>query len=178
MDQVGQDFSDGSIAWGADAVEPGSVRRFIEPLEFDCKLHYDAEVATQYGYAGIVAPYSSFLTFTFPAVWSPGETQFAHPQHHAQPARLSVQPKAPPGTPQVTGFFVVDWNADFHRSVTVGERLGRRGERLLSCVPKETKVGQGAFLTLESDIVSSVGDVVATFRRTVYLYNPKPRGSQ
>ncbi|WP_200126736.1 hypothetical protein [Salicibibacter cibarius] len=36
MDAVGLDFSDGEKTWGADPVEKGAIRRFLEPLEFDC----------------------------------------------------------------------------------------------------------------------------------------------
>ncbi|MEV5409893.1 hypothetical protein AB0K60_13760 [Thermopolyspora sp. NPDC052614] len=31
--------------YGADLVERGVIRRYLEPLEFDCALHYDPHVA-------------------------------------------------------------------------------------------------------------------------------------
>jgi hypothetical protein len=45
---------------------------------------------------------------------------------------------------------------------------------LLSCVPKETRVGRGAFCTFESEIVSDKGDVVARMRTGTYAYDPHP----
>src|SRR5258708_1089564 len=41
IDAVGTDFSDGAEVQGADEVERGAIRRFLEPLQFDCPLHYD-----------------------------------------------------------------------------------------------------------------------------------------
>lgn len=66
IDAVGTDFSDGVRVPGADVVEIGLVRRFLDPLEFDCELHYDTEVAQDHGYADVIAPYSSLLTWTLP----------------------------------------------------------------------------------------------------------------
>ena len=38
---VGRDFGDGTVVFGADAVEPGTIRRYTEPLEIGCPIHYD-----------------------------------------------------------------------------------------------------------------------------------------
>ncbi len=68
---------------------------------------------------------------------------------------------------------------DFLRPVTAGERIGTTPNRLLNVNPKETKVGRGAFLTFEADIVSDKGDVVAKNRSTAFFYNPiKKKGGQ
>ena len=48
----------------------------------------------------------------------------------------------------------------------------RRGARLAACEPKETKIGRGAFLTWESEIVNPRLEVVARLRTTFYRYNP------
>ncbi|MDB5817306.1 MAG: hypothetical protein JWQ11_946, partial [Rhizobacter sp.] len=53
MERVGHDFSDGEVRWGADAIEPGTIRRYLEPLEFDCPLFYDREIAQAHGLADI-----------------------------------------------------------------------------------------------------------------------------
>jgi hypothetical protein len=54
-----------------------------------------------------------------------------------------------------------------------GERIGRRGKRLLSCTPKETAVGRGAFMTWESEVVTETGEVVGRIRIGTYAYVPK-----
>lgn len=49
IDAVGQDFSDGQVHYGADAVEASAIRRYLEPLELDCALHHDAATAREHG---------------------------------------------------------------------------------------------------------------------------------
>ena len=61
---------------------------------------------------------------------------------------------------------------EFLRPVTVGERVGRRGQRLISCTPKQTSMGRGAFMTWESELVTDRGEVVARVRTGTYAYNP------
>ena len=70
IDAAGRDFSDGKVHYGADAVEAGAIRRFLEPLEFDCALHYDADVARQHGYPDITAPYTATMSWAMPAMAS------------------------------------------------------------------------------------------------------------
>jgi hypothetical protein len=173
--QIGTDLSDGKVRYGADAVEPGAIRRYLEPLEFDCPLHYSAEVAREYGFADVTAPYTAASTFTAAAVWRPGEAVFTSDARNAQPARVSVKPAFPPGAPPVTGYFATDIETEYLRAVVAGERLGRRGNRLVACTPKETKVGRGAFVTFESEIVDQKGLVVSRMRASLFLYNPHPK---
>ena len=75
---VGRDFGDGTVVFGADAVEPGTIRRYTEPLEIGCPIHYDTEAARAAGYPGIVAPYTATMVYSVPPMWRPGEpTHFA-----------------------------------------------------------------------------------------------------
>ncbi|MFJ3212673.1 FAS1-like dehydratase domain-containing protein [Streptomyces flaveolus] len=172
---VGTDLSDGQIRWGADRVEPGTIRRYLEPLELGSPIHYDEAAAREHGFDGIVAPATSVLTYTIPPMWSPGEeTLFVSADRDAQPARSPINNEDPGPGPRTTGFFATDIAVDFLRPVLVGGRLGIRGRRLLSCTPKETRVGRGAFSTFESDIVSDRGDVVARMRTSTYAYDPHP----
>src|SRR5699024_11620225 len=59
IEAIGQDFSDGGEVAGADEVEKGAIRRFLEPLEFDCALHNDENTAKEYGYEDVIASYIS-----------------------------------------------------------------------------------------------------------------------
>jgi acyl dehydratase len=61
---------------------------------------------------------------------------------------------------------------DFLRPPVVGDRLGRRGGVLKACVPKWTTVGRGAFMTLEAEVITETGEVVARVRNTVFAYEP------
>ena len=177
--KVGHDLSDGTVTWGADRVEAGTIRRFLEPLEIGAAIHYDVEAARAAGYDDIVAPVSSVLSYTIPPMWSPAEsTLFGDADPDAQPLRSPIDNPDPGPAPPTSGFFATDLSIDFLRPVVAGERLGLRGRRLLSCTPKETAVGRGAFSTTETEIVSDRGDVVAVMRTGTYAYNPFGPGEQ
>jgi N-terminal half of MaoC dehydratase len=170
---VGRDFADGSTTFGADRVELGTIRRFIEPLELDSPLHYDAEVARQHGYADVIAPYTQAMSYSIPAMWRPGDPAlYVDPQADAQPARSPINNEDVALAPKTTGFFATDIELDFVRPLVVGERVGRRGNTLVACTPKETSMGRGAFLTWQSELVTDSGDVVAYLRTGTYAYVP------
>jgi acyl dehydratase len=173
IDAVGRDFSDGALVLGADAIEAGSIRRWVEPLELASPLHYDPAAARAHGYADVIAPYTATMSFSVPAMWNPGEsTLYTDPDPDAQPARSPINNQDMPLGPKTTGFFATDIAMDFVRPVVVGERVGRRGHKLISCSPKETSMGRGAFLTWESELVTETGEVVAFVRTGTYAYNP------
>ena len=178
IDAEGRDFSDGQVHYGADAVEAGGIRRYLEPLEFDCALHYDADTARQHGYPGIIAPYTATMQWAMPPMWSPGEPPlFTDDARNAQPARSPINNQGFPLGPRTTGYFATDMEMDFVRPVTVGERLGRRGHRLVSCTPKETAVGRGAFMKWESEVVDANGEVVMRMRTGTFAYQPHQRAA-
>ena len=177
VDAVGTVFGDGSTVYGADRVEAGSIRRYVEPLEFGSGLHHDPEVARAHGHPDVIAPYTSLLMFCVGPIWSPGDPPvFTSPERDAQPARSPVSERRVPQQPHTTEYFATDMELDFVRPVAVGERVGRRrSQRLVSCVPKETSVGRGAFLTWESELVDEQGEVVARIRTGVFSYVPRQR---
>lgn len=175
IDAVGTEFGDGALRQGPDAVELGAVRRFCEPLEFGCPLHYDRAVALRHGYRGVVAPVSSLVTATIPPLWRPGEPAvFASPGRDAQPARTGLGPALTGLEPDTSGYFATELGADYLTPVVVGDRLSRGGSLLLSCTPKQTSVGRGAFVSWQSEIRNQRGEIVARLRSTAYSYVPHP----
>jgi hypothetical protein len=130
-------------------------------------------VAREHGYPDVTMPYTGVIAWTLPAAWRPGETLFDSDDRDSQPVRSEINNADMPIGPKTTGFFGTDIELDFVRPVVAGERIGRRGRKLLSCSPKETAVGRGAFLMWESDIVTSEGEVVARLRVGTYAYVPK-----
>ena len=172
MAAVGTDLSGGRVVRGADPIERSTIRRYLEPLEFDCALHYDPEVARRHGFADVTAPYTSVLTFTIPPMWEPGQVLFDSHEPHAQPTSSPINGDDLRVAPHLTGFFATDIEMDFVRPPVAGEHLSKRGNKLLSCVPKWISVGRGAFLTLESEVVTDSGEVVARVRNTVFAYEP------
>lgn len=175
VDAVGDDFADGAVTWGGDPVEPGAVRRYLEPLELDCALHTDADVARAHGYSDITMPATGVIAWTIPKAWVPGDTLFDSDARDAQPVKTAINNADMPLGPRTTGFFGTDIEVDLERDVVAGERIGRRGRRLVSCTPKETGVGRGAFMTWESEIVTEAGEVVGRIRIGTYAYVPRPK---
>ncbi|WP_342244575.1 FAS1-like dehydratase domain-containing protein [Pseudomonas sp. OTU5201] len=175
---VGESFGGNEVEWGADPIEAGAVRRFLEPLEFDCPLHSDPEVAETLGYDNLVAPYSSLLSFAMPPLWSPGQAVFVSQERDAQPVGPAIRPPLPEQAPACSGYFATDIEMDYLRPVMVGEHLGKRGRKLVGCKLKETRVGRGAFVTFESELVNRQLEPVARMRTSLFFYNPSTANSE
>lgn len=173
IDAVGRDFTDGEVIWGADPVEPGAIRRYLEPLELDCALHTDPAAARKAGYGNVIMPFTGVIAWSLPPAWRPGEVLFDSHERNAQPVRSAINNEYIGVGPRTTGFFGTDLEVDFLRPVVAGEHLGRRGRILVSCTPKETSVGRGAFLTWSSEVVTTSLEVVARIRIGSYAYVPK-----
>jgi hypothetical protein len=175
---VGQEIEGGLLAnqESVEDVEKSAIRRFCEPLEFDCPLHYDESVAKAHGYGGIIAPWSSVTqTFVDPGQWSPGDPPiYTSAEPHAQPVKAGSgeNPFASLPGPDVSAGFATDVEIEYFQDVLVGDRLQMRGNKLISCVAKETSVGRGAFMIFENGCFNQRGERVATMRRGLYAYNP------
>jgi hypothetical protein len=175
---IGQELP-GAASCPADAIEAGTLRRYLEPLEFGCPLHHDEQVARECGYDQVIAPYTATLSFTMPAMWTPGApTLFPSDERNAQPVRSAVKPVYPAYFPPFSGYFATDIDIDFIRPAMVGERVMRRGNKLVACEPKETRVGRGAFVKFESELVTEHGEVISRMRTGVYLYEPHEGGGK
>jgi hypothetical protein len=172
IDQIGNEFSGGEVTVAADDIEKGLVRRYLEPLEFDCPLHYDEAVAKAHGYPGIIAPYSGLATWTSAAVWEPGDPPvYTTAERNAPPAfyRGGGLAKGLP-MPPVNAAFATDVEYEYIRPFVVGDRLSMHGRTLLSCLPKETSVGRGAFINVESEVRNQHGELIAISRLGLYCY--------
>ncbi|WP_310962505.1 FAS1-like dehydratase domain-containing protein [Nocardioides terrisoli] len=168
---VGRNFDEGAPTFAGDPVEQSTIRRWLEPLEFDCKLHTSRETARAHGYDDIIAPAASMLMWTLPPMRQPGQVIFTSHERNAQPEDSPINNVGLELAPPTNGFFGTDLEIEFLRPVVVGSRLAQRGRRLLSCTPKETAVGKGAFIKWESDVVDENLDVVARVRTGTYAYN-------
>lgn len=173
IDAVGTDFAPEEPTILPEPIDASAVRRLLEPLEFDCPLHYDAAVAREHGYENIVAPVTQLASLSIPVLWQPGETLFDTAERDAQPLRSPVARTRTPLEPPTTTFFAADYEAEYLKPAVVGDRLRRRGNKLLSCTPKETSVGRGAFMTFEHVILNQRDETVACVRITIFRYNPK-----
>lgn len=171
---IGEEFGEDKIAWGADRVELSGVRRFLEPFEFDCPLHYDKAVALQHGYPDVVAPSASLRMFASPALWEPGSQPiFTDAARDAQPDQASPARHLPRFAPPTTALIMTEVEWDFLMPVVIGDHLGIHLRRRISaCAPKALKIGQGAFVTIEHRICNQRHELVANIRLTYFTYNP------
>ncbi|WP_423459150.1 FAS1-like dehydratase domain-containing protein [Ottowia sp. VDI28] len=180
IDSVGTDFGAQYNQQGADAVEAGAIRRFLEPLEFDCALHRDPQAALEHGYRGIIAPYSSLMTWITPALWEPGRQVWDAAGSDAQPNAAMRFPWIGDHIPQppTTRSFATDLQVEYVEPIVVGDHLSISGAKLLACKPKETSVGRGAFLMWQSEVRNQNGSLVARVCFERYCYNPVARSAQ
>ncbi|SKB06161.1 N-terminal half of MaoC dehydratase [Aeromicrobium choanae] len=176
VSRVGELIDEDRVTFGPDRVEPGAIRRYLEPIELDSAIHTDVEAARRHGWPGIVAPYTSVWSALLPAVWSP-ERGPLYPEgagRDAQPAWSPIGDDVVPGAPATSAVFGADLSLEFDRPLLVGERAGAGPRRLVACTPKETRVGRGAFVRFERDVVVESGERVCRMSAEIYLYDPHP----
>ena len=174
---IGQDFSGGEVTEAIETVDPSSIRKYCEPLEIDCPLYYDDEVARKHGFKGVIAPWSSFGAVSGNGFWKPADGEIwdsADPDHTimgvgARPRPGSRQP-IPLPMPETNGAFATDIEIEYLRPVYLGDRLSRRGRKLVSVMLRETRVGYGAFVVTESETMNQRGELVSRSRNGSYSY--------
>ena len=110
----------------ADPIERSAVRRYLEPLEFDCALHYDPGFARLHGYEDAVVPVSALSTFAMGPMWCPGERIFLSQDRNAPPARSAVSGIVTGLEPPTTGYFAAEYDVEYLRPAVVGDRLPLR----------------------------------------------------
>lgn len=158
---------------GCDAVEAGTIRPWLEVLEFGCPLHYDEKMAKEAGYKGVFAPYTMLQTYSSPANWRPGQPTSWQSNHPDFTMRAPVkQGEIPvPGTCS----FATDVEIEYFQPLHLGDRVSVRERRLVNVNPKHTRVGEGAFLTWESRFCNQHGEIVGAARTSSYVYVPHPK---
>ena len=150
-----------------DEVEKGSIRRWLEPKEFDCPLHYDEEIAKSVGYRGIVAPWTMVITYGVAPYWKPGDphTRLRDPPEQVPLPVLDVVP-AP-----CTLSFASDIEIEFLAPMYVGDRINCTSE-LTNITYKELKVGKGAFLRQKNTYRNGRSEIIAVLYITIFRFAP------
>jgi hypothetical protein len=155
---------------GVDAVELGSIRRWLEPKEFACELHTSKEASQAAGYRDVIAPSTMVFSYGLPAYWSPGD----------EPAKMGDEPRQIP-IPVIfdvpapcTLSFASNIDMEFFEPMIVGDVITRTS-RLTSIEHKELRVGKGAFMTQEDTYLNQNGDTVAVVHLTIFRFNPPER---
>lgn len=173
IEAVGREFDgDAQLRWG-ERIDSTMVARYLEPLELDCRVHSDPEVARAYGYSQIVVPDTALFSMSLPLLWRPGdEPIFLSEERDAAPATGGIGGRLCGLEPPTTGAFAVQWDTDFLKPALLGDRLCRRGLLLVACNPKQTRMGRGAFITWQSEVINEQLEVLARIRSTLYRYVP------
>jgi len=160
------------LSVGCDKIEMGSIRRWLEPKEFDCPLHYDEKVAKEAGYKGVVAPYSMVMTFALDAYWKPGAPQ----SREGDPPKQISLPVLDVVPAPCTLSFATDIEIEFFTPMYIGDRVTCRS-KLVDIKYKELKVGKGAFLKQESKYTNQSGELLAVMYMTIFRFAP-PDGKE
>ncbi len=158
---------------GVDAVELGSIRRWLEPKEFNCALHTDAAAAQAAGHRDVVAPSTMVFSYGLPAYWSPADG----------PARMGDEPRQVP-IPVIfavpapcTLSFAANIDMEFFAPMYPGDRISRIS-RLTRIQHKTLRVGSGAFMTQEDTYTNQEGARVALVLLTIFRFVPAGGGAQ
>ncbi|MCW2540589.1 MAG: hypothetical protein JWN95_2314 [Frankiales bacterium] len=158
---------------GADPVEPGAIRRWCEPLELGDPVHYDRTVAQAHRWSDVVAPYTATVSFALPRMWAPGDPPlFDEAGPDAQPRFSPVAGIALPGAPSYRGYLATEVSTEFNRPAVAGDVVRKSRVRLVGCVPKRTKLGTGAFVTIETELRNQQDTLLATMTTTFFCYEP------
>ena len=150
---------------GADAVHPAGIRQKLEVLSFDSPLHRDETTARRHGYQGVPSPVSMTATWTLPAYWEPGDPSLG--DRSVMPPFPLVEVPAPG-----TGVMGTEVESEYFEPIYIGDRI-TCVNRLVDIVHKQTRLGIGAFMTVESTYTKQTGEVVCIERFTSFRYTPE-----
>ncbi len=152
---------------GVDEVSRNDIRRKLEVYCFDCPLHYDDAAARAHGYRGLVAPVTMTALWAMPAYWNPGDPVAFVPGARENPGGIRTDLPAfhPRGVNTGT-----EW--EFFEPLYPGDRL-EGSWRLVEIKPRETRLGEGVFLVVDTLIHKTSGELVAKNRNTNFRYTPR-----
>lgn len=125
---------------GPDPVERGSIRRWLEPKEFACAIHTDADAAKAAGFDDVVAPASMVFTYGVAPYWSPGD---APQQIDDEPTQIQIPVIFNVPAP-CNKSFATSMEMTFEAPLYVGDTVTCTS-RLTGIQRKTLKVGAGAF---------------------------------
>lgn len=154
-------------SFGADAVEKGSIRRWLESKEFTCPLHTDKEVARAAGYEDIVAPATMVFSYGVGPYWAPGDK---HEQPGDEPRQINIPVILDVPAP-CTLSFATNVDMEFGAPMQLGDQLTCTS-KLVNIKQKELRVGKGAFLRQEDTYTNQRGEVVAVVNLDIFRFNP------
>lgn len=161
------------VVEGADPVELGTIRRWLEAKQFDCPLHTDAEAARAAGWEDLLVPGTLVLSLGLAPYWQPGEPL----------AQLSDAPKQIP-IPVIfdvpapcTLSFATSVEVEFETPMRLGDRIIRTTE-FVGLTRKTLRVGDGAFFRQRDTYRNQRGETLAVAHLDIFRFSPPESGSE
>jgi acyl dehydratase len=153
---------------GADEVSINDIRRKLEVYCFDCPLHYDAATARAHGYREIVAPVALTPLWGLQPYWAPGEPIPFVPGARESSGGMRAE---------LPNKFTKGLNAgsqwEYFEPLYPGDRLSGTWQ-LIDLKPRETRLGDGVFLTYVTNVYKQTGELVGKNSNTSFSYFPRP----
>lgn len=150
---------------GLDPVEVGTIRRWLEPKEFACDIHTDAESARAAGYTDLVAPATMVFSYGMAAYWQAGDAN----------AKLDDEPRQIP-IPVIFDVpapcdksFATSIEVEFFEPLYPGDRITCTS-KLVDIKRKTLSVGDGVFLRQEDTFTKQNGDLVAVSNLDIFRF--------
>lgn len=150
---------------GADEVNHADIRRRLELFATDSPLNSDHDIAVAHGYRTTPAPNSMLMTLAMGAYWEPGDPEPTSDDPPVFPPLASLTIPAPGDKA-----FATDFEIEYGEPVYPGDRISASA-RFLSMERKTTRVGSGAFLTVETTYRNQDGVVVGVAQATQFRYS-------
>jgi acyl dehydratase len=154
---------------GPDPVERGSIRRWLEPKEFNSAIHTDATAAQSAGFKDLVAPASMVFTYGVAAYWSPGDKSQSIDDEPTQ-IQIPVIFKVPA---PCNKSFATSMEMVFEEPLYPGDVVTCTS-RLIDINRKTLKVGSGAFLRQEDTYTKQTGEIVAVATLDIFRFYVGP----
>jgi acyl dehydratase len=153
---VGRDQPD-MIA--TDEVCPQMIRHWCEAMEDANPLYTDEEYARQSKYRSIIAPPPMIWSWVIPPLWPPSEP----PKIWRDILRACAQG----GFEQIVD---TDVDMEFYRPLRPGDRVTAAARLYDVSKEKQTRLGRGHFVTVESAYRNQDSQPVCRQRVTLFIY--------
>jgi acyl dehydratase len=148
---------------GADPVSAADIRRKLEVLGFDSPLHTDPAWARDHGHPDVVSPASMARVWAMPAYWTPGE-----PRPGTSPMTTPIAATAVPGEGDT--MIATRIRTRHLAPMYPGDRISATSV-LAAVTRKTTRVGDGAFITIETTYRNQRGEPVAIETSSLFRYH-------
>lgn len=153
---------------GVDEVSRNDIRRKLEVFCFDCPLYTDDAAARAQGYRMAIAPSAMVYLWALPAYWSPGDAQLFAPGNNEKDGTQALAlPRVYPNSVNAAN------ESEFFEPVYPGDRLSSVS-KLVEVQPRNTRLGDGVFLTTETVITKLSGEKVCVRRNSSFQYVRRP----